>query len=91
MENKDEIEKLLSLEIERKMKLRSVSEDDVSYDELVAMTALNSGIPEWKIREAMRALTVEMAILYKEDKEKFKEVLKSLTGAEGVDIVEDDC
>ena len=92
MENKDNenIEKLLSMEIERKMRMSVAPEDVVSFDEFVSFVSLSGGMPEWKVREAFRALTDEMTVLYKEDKEKFKEVLKELCGTDNIEIVEDD-
>jgi len=91
-DQKDEenIEKLLSMEIERKMRMSVAPEDVISFDEFVSFVSLSGGIPEWKIRETFRALTDEMAVLYKEDKEKFKEILKELCETDNIEIVEDD-
>ena len=88
--DKENIEKLLSMEIERKMRTRSVTEDVVSFDEFVSFVSLSGGMPEWKIREAFRALSVTMKDLYHNDREQFIEVLKTITGADGIIIDEDD-
>lgn len=90
MENKDEIEKLLSLEIEKKVKERSFSGVTISYDELISMVSASSGKSEELLREAVRVYSIQLAILYKEDKAKFKEVLKDFCGGYEIDIVEDD-
>ena len=88
--DKENIEKLLSMEIERKMRTRTVSEDNISKDEFISIVALSGGMPEWKVREAFRALTEEMAVLYHEDRDQFKEVLKELCGVDDIIIDEDD-
>ena len=92
MENNDKenIEKLLSMQIERKMRTKVVSEDVVSFDEFVSFVSLSGGMPEWKIREAFRALTVTMKDLYYNDREQFIEIMKTITGVDGIIIDEDD-
>jgi hypothetical protein len=91
-ENKDQenIEKLLSMQIEQKMRSKVASEDVVSFDEFVSFVSLSGGMPEWKVREAFRALTVTMKDLYHNDREQFIEIMKTMTGADGIIIDEDD-
>ena len=88
--DKENIEKLLSMEIERKMRTSVASEDVVSFDEFVSFVSLSGGMPEWKIREAFRALSVTMKDLYHNDREQFIEIMKTITGADGIIIDEDD-
>jgi hypothetical protein len=88
--DKENIEKLLSMQIERKMRTKVASEDVVSFDEFVSFVSLSGGMPEWKIREAFRALTVTMKDLYHNDREQFIEIMKTMTGADGIIIDEDD-
>ena len=88
--DKENIEKLLSMEIGRKMRTSVASEDVVSFDEFVSFVSLSGGMPEWKLREAFRALSVTMKDLYHNDREQFIEVLKTVTGADGIIIDEDD-
>ena len=87
---KENIEKLLSMEIERKMRTKVASEDVVSFDEFVSFVSLSGGMPEWKVREAFRALTVTMKDLYHNDREQFIEIMKTITGVDGIIIDEDD-
>ena len=91
-ENKDQenIEKLLSMQIEQKMRSKVASEDVVSFDEFVSFVSLSGGKPEWKVREAFRALTVTMKDLYHNDREQFIEIMKTITGVDGIIIDEDD-
>ena len=88
--DKENIEKLLSMEIERKMRTSVASEDVVSFDEFVSFVSLSGGMPEWKIREAFRALSVTMKDLYHNDREQFIEIMKTITGVDGIIIDEDD-
>lgn len=90
MSDKENIEKLLSMQIEKKMKSRVASEDVVSFDEFVSFVSLSGGMPEWKVREAFRALTVTMKDLYHNDREQFIEIMKTITGVDGIIIDEDD-
>ena len=92
MENSDKenIEKLLSMQIERKMRTKVTPEDVVSFDEFVSFVSLSGGMPEWKVREAFRALTVTIKDLYHNDREQFIEIMKTMTGADGIIIDEDD-
>lgn len=91
-ENKDQenIEKLLSMQIEQKMRSKVAPEDVVSFDEFVSFVSLSGGMPEWKVREAFRALTVTMKDLYHNDREQFIEIMKTITGVDGIIIDEDD-
>mgnify|MGYP000889803949 CR=1 FL=1 len=86
----ENIEKLLSMQIEQKMRTKVAPEDVVSFDEFVSFVSLSGGMPEWKIREAFRALKVTMKDLYHNDREQFIEILKTITGADGIIIDEDD-
>ena len=92
MENNDKenIEKLLSMQIERKLRTKVAPEDVVSFDEFVSFVSLSGGMPEWKVREAFRALTVTIKDLYHNDREQFIEIMKTMTGVDGIIIDEDD-
>jgi len=90
MNDNDEIQKILSLEIDKKVKERSFSGNTISYDELISMVSASSGKSEELLREAMKVFSKQLAILYKTDKKKYKEVLKDFCGADEIDIVEDD-
>lgn len=90
MSDKENIEKLLSMQIEQKMRSKVASEDVVSFDEFVSFVSLSGGMPEWKVREAFRALTVTIKDLYHNDREQFIEIMKTITGADGIIIDEDD-
>jgi len=90
MNDNDEIQKLLSLEIEKKINERSFSGEVVSLDEFISFVSARSGIAKEKIEEVMRLLSEEMAILYNTDREKFKDILKRFSGTENVYILEDD-
>lgn len=90
MSDKENIEKLLSMQIEQKMRSKVASEDFVSFDEFVSFVSLSGGMPEWKIREAFRALSVTMKDLYHNDREQFIEIMKTITGVDGIIIDEDD-
>ena len=87
---KENIEKLLSMQIEQKMRTKVAPEDVVSFDEFVSFVSLSGGMPEWKVREAFRALTVTMKDLYHNDREQFIEIMKTITGVDGIIIDEDD-
>lgn len=91
MNEKDIMEKLLSLEIENEMNRRKAPEKVISDDELISRLAILSGIPEETVRETMDLLSYELSVLYVEDRANFIETLKSLTGADEIDIIEDDC
>ena len=88
-DNKDEenIEKLLSMEIEKKMLERNAFGRNVSYDELVADITQRSGIPEEKFRAMEKLFAEKMQELCAEDRDKFIEVLKDMTGADEIDII----
>ena len=88
--DKENIEKLLSMQIEQKMRTKVAPEDVVSFDEFVSFVSLSGGMPEWKVREAFRALTVTMKDLYHNDREQFIEIMKTITGVDGIIIDEDD-
>ena len=88
--DKENIEKLLSMQIEQKMRSKVAPEDVVSFDEFVSFVSLSGGMPEWKVREAFRALTVTMKDLYHNDREQFIEIMKTITGVDGIIIDEDD-
>lgn len=87
--DKENIEKLLSMEIERKMRTRSVSEDDISFDEFIALTSKSGDMPEWKLREAFRAWTETIMELSVEER---KELLENIRISTGIDfkIIEED-
>ena len=91
-DNKDEenIEKLLSMEIEKKMLERNAFGRNVSYDELVEEITQRSGIPEEKFRAAVKLFAERMKELCAEDREEFIKVLKEMTGADAIDIIRED-
>ena len=90
MSNNDEIEKLLSLEIEKKLLERNAFGRNVSYDELVEEITQRSGIPEEKFRAAVKLFAERMKELCAEDREEFIKVLKEMTGADAIDIIRED-
>ena len=90
-ENNDNenIQKLIALEIERKLKERGDKDKVVSFDEFIAVTSKSGGMPEWKLREAFRAWTetiMEMSV------EQRKELLENIRISTGIDfkIIEED-
>lgn len=91
MNEKEKMEKLLSLEVEKKMNERNAFKKVITNDQLVSHVAASSGIAEEKVRETMDLLSDELAVLYVEDRAKFIETLKLLTGVNEIDIIEDDC
>ena len=91
MNDKDKLEKLLSLQIENKMKGRNTSGDVITHDQLIAEIAISSGIAEEKVRETLNLLYDGLEELYFQDKAKFIEALKVLTGTNDIEIIEDDC
>lgn len=89
MSDKENIEKLLSMQIEQKMRTKVAPEDVVSFDEFIAVTSKSGGMPEWKLREAFRAWTetiMEMSV------EERKELLENIRISTGIDfkIIEED-
>ena len=91
MENNDKenIEKLLSMQIEQKMRTKVAPEDVVSFDEFVSFVSLSGGMPEWKVREAFRAWTETIMELSVEER---KELLENIRISTGIDfkIIEED-
>lgn len=89
MNDNDEIQKILSLEIEKKVKERSFSGDTISFDEFIAFTSKCGDMPEWKLREAFRAWTE--TIMEMSDEER-KELLENIRISTGIDfkIIEED-
>lgn len=90
MNDNDEIQKILSLEIEKKLLERNAFGRNVSYDELVEEITQRSGIPEEKFRAAVKLFAERMKELCAEDREEFIKVLKEMTGADAIDIIRED-
>lgn len=88
--DKENIKKLIDLEVEKRLKERGDKDKVISFDEFIALTSKSGGMPEWKLREAFRALTVTMKDLYHNDREQFIEIMKTITGVDGIIIDEDD-
>ena len=89
MPDQGNIEKLLSMQIEQKMRTKVASEDVVSFDEFIALTSKSGGMPEWKLKEAFRAWTETIMELSVEQRKEFLEKLRLSTGIE-FKIVEED-
>jgi hypothetical protein len=91
MENKDQenIQKLIDLEVEKRLKERGDQDKEISFDEFIAITSKTGGMPEWKLREAFRAWTETIINLSVEERKQFFEDLKLRTGIE-FKILEED-
>ena len=89
MPDQGNIEKLLSMQIEQKMRTKVAPEDMVSFDEFIAVTSKSGGMPEWKLREAFRAWTETIMELSVEERTDFLENLRISTGIE-FKIIEED-
>lgn len=91
MKNNDQenIQKLIDLEIEKKLKERGDKDKVVSFDEFIAFTSKSGGMPEWKLREAFRAWTETIMEMSVEQRKEFLENLRLSTGIE-LKIVEED-
>ena len=87
---KENIEKLLSIEIKKKMLERNAFGRNISYDEFVDDITQRSGIPEEKIRASLELFAERMKELCAEDREEFIKVLKEMTGADEIDIIRED-
>jgi len=90
-ENKDQenIQKLIDLEVEKKLKERGDKDKVVSFDEFIAFTSKSGGMPEWKLREAFRAWTETIMEMSVEQRKEFLENLRLSTGIE-LKILEED-
>ena len=88
--DKENIEKLLSLEIKKKMLERNAFGRNISFDELVADVTERSGIPEEEFRAQVKLFAEKMKELCAKDPEAFINVLKEMTGADAIDIIRDD-
>ena len=89
MDNNENIQKLIDLEVEKKLKERGDRDTVVSFDEFIALTSKTGGMPEWKLREAFRAWTETIINLSVEERKQFFEDLKLRTGIE-FKILEED-
>jgi len=91
MKNKDKenIQKLIDLEVEKRLKERGDKDKVVSFDEFIAVTSKSGGMPEWKLREAFRAWTETIMELSVEQRKEFLEKLRLSTGIE-LKILEED-
>ena len=87
--DKENIQKLIDLEVERKLKERGDKDKVVSFDEFIAVTSKSGGMPEWKLREAFRAWTETIMELSVEER---KELLENIRISTGIDfkIIEED-
>lgn len=89
MSDKENIEKLLSMQIEQKMRTKVAPEDVVSFDEFIALTSKSGDMPEWKLREAFRAWTETIMELSVEERKELLENIRISTGIE-LKILEED-
>ena len=90
MTDQEQIEKLISLEIENKINDHSAVDVNISIKDILAA----KGMSEEKIEEFIRIFQEEMAKLLLRDPEKFKDVLRDICGVgkdSVIDIVGDDC
>jgi len=87
--DKENIKKLIDLEVEKRLKERGDKDKVVSFDEFIAVTSKSGGMPEWKLREAFRAWTETIMELSVEQRKEFLEKLRLSTGIE-FKIVEED-
>ena len=91
MENKDQenIQKLIDLEVEKRLNERGDKDKVVSFDEFIAFTSKSGDMPEWKLREAFRAWTETIMELSVEERKELLENLRISTGIE-FKIIEED-
>ena len=90
MDEQEQIEKLISLEIENKINDHSAVTVNISIKDILAA----KGMSEEKIEEFIRIFQEEMAKLLLRDPEKFKDVLRDICGVGkdcAIDIIGDDC
>ena len=87
--DKENIKKLIDLEVEKKLKERGDKDKVVSFDEFIAFTSKSGGMPEWKLREAFRAWTETIMEMSVEQRKEFLENLRLSTGIE-LKILEED-
>ena len=87
--DKENIQKLIDLEVEKRLKERGDKDKVVSFDEFIALTSKSGDMPEWKLREAFRALTETIMELSVEER---KELLENIRISTGIDfkIIEED-
>ena len=85
----ENIQKLIDLEVEKKLKERGDKDKVVSFDEFIAFTSKSGGMPEWKLREAFRAWTETIMEMSVEQRKEFLENLRLSTGIE-LKILEED-
>jgi len=89
MDDKENIQKLIDLEVEKKLKERGDKDKVVSFDEFIAFTSKSGGMPEWKLREAFMAWTETIMEMSVEQRKEFLENLRLSTGIE-LKILEED-
>ena len=87
--DQENIQKLIDLEVEKRLKERGDKDKVVSFDEFIVFTSKSGGMPEWKLREAFRAWTETIMELSVEERKEFLENLRLSTGIE-LKIVEED-
>ena len=87
--DQENIKKLIALEVEKRLKERGDKDKVVSFDEFIAITSKSGGMPEWKLREALRAWTETIMEMSVEQRKEFLENLRLSTGIE-FKIIEED-
>ncbi len=87
--DKENIQKLIDLEVERKLKERGDKDKVVSFDEFIVFTSKSGGMPEWKLREAFRAWNEAIMELSDEERKELLENIRISTGIE-FKILEED-
>lgn len=87
MSDKENIQKLIDLEVEKRLKERGDKDKVVSFDEFIAFTSKSGGMPEWKIRETFRALKETLMDMSVEER---KEFLQNIKRNIKFDIIEED-
>lgn len=87
--DQENIQKLIDLEVEKRLKERGDKDKVVSFDEFIAFTSKSGGMPEWKLREAFSAWTETIMEMSVEQRKEFLENLRLSTGIE-LKIVEED-
>ena len=87
--DKENIQKLIDLEVEKRLKERGDKDKVVSFDEFIAVTSKSGGMPEWKLKEAFRALTETIMEMSVEERKELLENLRISTGIE-FKIIEED-
>lgn len=89
MDNKENIQKLIDLEVEKRLKERGDKDKVVSFDEFIALTSKSGGMPKWKLKEAFRAWTETIMEMSVEERKELLENLRISTGIE-FKILEED-